>query len=74
MKINYDNFVELVNAECLALAGISIHDLADIDFQDYFYEDMTPEDAKDAAKECAIECLSLEGYDLTVLDDENEDE
>jgi len=71
MTINYDNFVEMVNAQCLAQAGISIHDLADIDFQDYYYEDMTPEEAKDAAKECALECLMLEGYDLTVLDDDD---
>lgn len=73
--IKYDEFVEMVNAQCLEMAGISIHDLPDnTDFQDYWYEDMTPAEAKEAAKECAEEILVLEGYDLTVLDDDDDDE
>ena len=73
--IKYDEFVGMVNAQCLNLAGISIHDLPDnTDFADFWYEDMTIEEAKDAARDAAKEVLDIEGYDLDVLTDEDEDE
>ena len=60
MKIN--EFIKMVDAVIASKVGLSVHDLPDVDFWNYFYEGISGDDAKLAAKECAMDLLADEGF------------
>lgn len=57
-----ENFISLVDNVIQNKIGVSVHDLPDFCFADYFEEDFTADEARDAAKDCASELLYDAGY------------
>jgi hypothetical protein len=55
-------FRKLVSQEVEKVCGLSIDDLADFDLWNYFDENMSPEEAKETAKEAAADLLEEEGF------------
>jgi len=55
-------FIHLVDIEVRKIAGVSIHDIADIDFYNYFNESYSTKEAENNAKDCAIDALIEEGF------------
>jgi hypothetical protein len=58
-----ENFIGLVDKFVQKKSGISVHDLPDFCFVDFFEEDFSPEETRDAAKECADTILYDNGFD-----------
>jgi len=58
-----DDFIAMVDRVVERKTGMSVHDLPDFAFCDYFEEDMEYEDAKEAARDCACEILADLGFD-----------
>ena len=55
------NFISLVDGFVQKKIGVSIHDLPDFCFVNYFEEDFTTDEARDAAEDCASELISWAG-------------
>lgn len=58
-----ENFISLVDQFVEKKSGISVHDLPDFNFVDFFEEDFTPEETREAANECADTILYDNGFD-----------
>lgn len=57
--MDLDDFIEIVNEELIARSGESIYDLdIDIDFEEYFNEDMAKFETNQAIKNCVQDILS----------------
>lgn len=61
MTIN--KFIKMVDAVIASKVGLSSRDLPDVDFWNYFDEGMSEEEARDAARECAMDLLADEGFE-----------
>jgi hypothetical protein len=61
MSIN--EFIGLVDKIIAKKCGVSVHDLPDFDFSNYFEEDFDQEEARSAAEDCAVDMLSDLGFD-----------
>lgn len=57
-----ESFISLVDNVIQSKIGVSVHDLPDFCFADYFEEDFTADEARDAAEDCASELLYDAGY------------
>ena len=57
-----ESFISLVDKFVQNKIGVSVHDLPDFCFADYFEEDFTADEARDAAEDCASELLYDAGY------------
>ena len=57
-----ESFISLVDNVIQNKIGVSVHDLPDFCFDDYFEEDFTADEARDAAEDCASELLYDAGY------------
>jgi hypothetical protein len=57
-----ESFISLVDKVIQNKVGVSVHDLPDFCFADYFEEDFTADEARDAAEDCASELLYDAGY------------
>lgn len=56
-------FRGMVDREIGSRCGLTSSDLADcVDMHDYFAEDMSEDEAREAARECAIAILEEEGF------------
>jgi hypothetical protein len=58
-----ENFISLVDGFVQKKTGMSVHDLPDFCFVDFFEEDFTAEEMSDAAQECADTLLYDNGFD-----------
>lgn len=58
-----ETFISLVDKMVQNKCGVSVHDLPDFCFADYFEEDFSVEEARDAAADCASELLQDAGFD-----------
>lgn len=58
-----DDFIAMVDRVVERKTGMSVHDLPDFAFCNYFEEDMDYEDAKEAANDCAYEMLADLGFE-----------
>ncbi len=58
-----DDFIAMVDRVIQRKTGVSVHDLPDFAFSDFYEENMDYEDAKEAARDCAAEMLADEDYD-----------
>ena len=57
-----ESFISLVNQLVQTKCGVSVHDLPDFCFADYFEEDFTSDEARDAAEDCASDLLYDAGF------------
>ncbi len=56
--MDLDDFIEIVNEELIARSGESIYDLdVDVDFEEYFNEDMAKFEINQAIKNCVQDIL-----------------
>ena len=60
MTVN--GFVKMVDRVLNERAGLSSSDFPDIDFSNYFEEDMSVSELNDSALECAMDILYDNGY------------
>ncbi len=60
--MDISGFVKLVDSVLLEKIGLTSADLPDIMFDNYFEEDMSMEELKDCAFECAMDILYDNGY------------
>lgn len=58
-----ETFISLVDKMVQNKCGVSVHDLPDFCFADYFEEDFTAEETREAAADCAMELLQDAGFD-----------
>ena len=52
----------LVDKEVSKHCGLTAGCLPDIDFWNYYYDGISDDDAAEAAKECAVDLLTEEGF------------
>ena len=55
-------FRKLVDAVVAEHCGLTTHDLADFDLWDYYDEELSDEESKQAARDAAIDLLLEEGF------------
>jgi hypothetical protein len=60
--VRHVEFRKLVDAVIEAHCGLGSMDLPDFDLWSYFDEDMTSEEAQEAARDAAIDLLVEEGF------------
>lgn len=61
-------FVALVDQELNQKCGLSVHDLPDYDFDNYFEDDFSDEETKGAVEDCVSDIM----YDLKLLPSQQE--
>ena len=49
--MTFEQFVKLIDRKVQAEMGVSVHDLADVDFRNYFEEDLSDQEAESMAEE-----------------------
>ena len=49
--MTFEQFVKLIDRKVQAEMGVSVHDLADIDFHNYYDEDLSEQEAESMAEE-----------------------
>ena len=55
-------FIGLVDRMVQSEMGVSIHDLPDQDWTDFWWHTITPEDAKEMAAQCVADIKEAEGF------------
>ena len=60
--MSFKEWRRLVDREVASHCGLTAGCLPDIDFWNYYYDGITEEEAVEAAKECAYDLLSEEGF------------
>lgn len=54
-KLTFKEWMQKVNAEVIALVGLSAYDLPDVCYHDWYDEEITPKEAAQMAVEYAME-------------------
>lgn len=56
-ELTYDKWLEVLDRTVIARTGLSVHDLPDVPFRDWYRDEMSPADA-------ATQALAEAGYPL----------